>query len=33
VHAVFRDSHAVYEALRTLIRVTNKVRRPRPRLR
>ena len=31
VHAVFRDSHAVNEALRTLIRVTDKVRRPRPR--
>jgi hypothetical protein len=31
VHAVFRDSLAVNEALRTLIRVTHKVRKPKPR--
>ena len=31
VHAVFKDSQAVNEALRTLIRVTHKVRRPKPR--
>jgi hypothetical protein len=31
VRAVFRDSVAVNEALRTLIRVTHRVRRPKPR--
>jgi hypothetical protein len=31
VHEVFEDSRAVNEALRTLIRVTGKMRRPKPR--
>jgi hypothetical protein len=31
VYAVFRDSLAVNEALRTLIRVTHKARKPKPR--
>ncbi len=31
VREIFKDSRAVNEALRTLIRVTHKVRRPKPR--
>ena len=31
VHEIFKDSRAVNEALRTLIRVTDRVRRPKPR--